>query len=144
MLLLIQVKTNRLSEGFTLIEVVMSLAALIVGVVALWGLHMSALKVDFRINLETKASLRANEKLEQLRSAALTNFADPMLANGADEPDSIFTRTWTVTMVSNWQKNILVTVSWFERVRIPDANNVRVPTNVPRSVQLTTILVNFN
>jgi len=140
---------TKLSEGFTLVEVLMALGALMIGVVALWGLHMSSLKLDFTSNLETRAAFRANEMLEQLRSIAMTNFADPALADNTahpttDNPDSIFTRTTRITAVKNWERRVVVEVSWPERVWVPGAANTRVARAKTYTVRLTTYIVSLN
>ena len=129
----------RPSKGFTLIEVLLALGAMMVGVIALWGLHMSALKVDLRNNSETRAIFWNERMLEQLRSLAMTNFANPALANGNDVPEAPFQRNWIVANVSNWRKDVTVIVTWPEQVRMSTGGSA----NVTRTVQMSTILVNL-
>jgi len=117
---------------------------MMIGIVAIWGLHMASLKTDSRSNLETKALFRANEKLEELRSEAMTDFAT--LVGGNDTPEPPFQRTWTVTSVNNWQRNVVVVVAWPERIWVRNApgSTAKTAQNVNRSVQLTSLLVNLN
>ena len=123
------------SEGFTLIEVLIALGAMMVGMTALWGLHMSSLKVDARNNNETAAVFLAERVLEQLRATAVTNFGG--LASGSDVPQAPFQRNWTVSGMNSWRKDITVTVTWPEQIKM--ASGAR--TSVNRRVQMSTILV---
>lgn len=134
--------TSRINKdrGFTLIEVLIALGAMLVGMATMWGLHMSALSVDVRSNNETKALLLAEKMIEQLKSIAVTNFADSALASGNDTPETPYQRSWTVTRVNKWRKHVTVTVSYPENIKSVSAGRIA----VTRSVSLTAILVDLS
>jgi Tfp pilus assembly protein PilV len=126
--------TFRDAKGFTLVEVLIALGMMMVGLIALWGLHMTSVKVDIRNNNETRAVFHAERILEQLRATAVTNFG--ALAGGNDIPEAPFTRTWVVNAVNTWRRDIAVTVTWNERITTSTGQRAA----VPRTVQLSTIL----
>lgn len=130
-------KALKSSKGFTLLEVLLALGAMIIGLVALWGLHMSALKVDAINNNETMAIFWAERVLEQLKATAVTNFG--AVASGNDTPQAPFQRTWVVTPVNNWRSDITATVTWPERIRM--STGARASVN--RTVQMSTVIVNL-
>jgi len=131
---------TRSSKGFTLIEVMIALMAMMVAFVAIWGLHLSSLKTDFKSDHTTRSLYWASMKLEQLKSVAATDFSNASLASGNDTPEGYYQRSWTVNNVSTWRKNITVTVSWPEKIQIPGGAK----TTVMRPTRLTTTVVKLD
>lgn len=132
-------------SGFTLVEVLVSLACMAIAFVALWGVHYASLQTDVRTDLETGAVAAANSQLDYLRSLS---FTDAMLADGnhttnaGDPPLSVpFTRSHRVDPTEfTWKKNITVYVWWFERTGAFGG----VKATVRRTVQMSSIIVNLN
>lgn len=124
------------SRGFTLVEVMVSLSAMAIAFVAIWGLYFACLKIDIRNNREAEALYWGNFQLERMRNMTLP------LVNGNDTVGpaaSPYTRTWTVTFPQPWENQVTVTVTWTERGR----NLVGANISVPRSIQLTTVIANL-
>lgn len=130
-------------SGFTLVEVLVSLAAMAIAFVAVMLLQVSTLKIDAQGNREGRAMMLAEQKMEELRALALTSTGFSSIATGDDSsslssPDKpLFKRSWTITTVNSWRKDATVTVKWNERVTLRDGTR----TNVARTAQLASILV---
>ena len=62
-----------IEEGFTLIEIMITLVILSIGLVALAGLQISAIKGNAFSKRMTSAVSIANQKLEQLKDTAYAN-----------------------------------------------------------------------
>lgn len=111
--------------------------------VALWTLHLSSLKVDAKTNHETEAMLWGNRRLEAARSVAATDFSQLAInANtfkALDTVGGIYTQALTITPVTPWRKDVTVTLSWPEQIRLGDGSK----STANRSVQLSTILTNL-
>lgn len=113
--------------------------------VAVMALQMASLKVDARGDRESRAMHLAAQKMEELRSLAVTSAGFTTVATGDDSasllvPDKpLFQRSWTITRVNSWRKDAKVTVRWVERTTLRDGTR----TSVSRSIQLDSILVNL-
>ncbi|HOV86587.1 MAG TPA: type II secretion system protein [Syntrophobacteraceae bacterium] len=127
------------SRGFTLVEVMVALGAMAIAFTALWVLHLSSLSIDMKNHSEIRAVFLANRQLEDLRSAAVLNFAGLADGTSTDNPEGAFTRTWQVTTVETWRKNVTVTVTWPESVRTRGGGK----TKLTRSLVLTSTLVDL-
>lgn len=133
-------------RGFTLVEVLISLACMAIAFVSLWGVHYSSMKTDVWTELETGAVSAAHSQLDFLRTLA---FTDPLLNDGnhtanANDPPlaALFTRSYTVATDGNysWKKTIVVSVTWMERTGTFGG----VKTTVPRTVRMSSIIVDLN
>lgn len=134
------------STGFTLIEVLVSLCAMAFAFVALWALHLSSLKVDAKTNHETVATLLGNQKFEEMRSTAGTAFSS-LTINATTFPASttvggVYTQTLTINDVTAWRKDVEITLTWPEKVRLGDGSNASKNAEY-RSVKMLTTLTNL-
>jgi len=123
------------STGFTLIEVMVALCTMAIALMAVMGLHFSSLRADVRNRDESRALYLANQKLEELRSQ---DFSD--IVNGEDSAAYPFELTWAVTATQAWRKDLIVTVSWPERI---SSINGQAQTK-QRSVQVATIIADLS
>lgn len=103
-------------EGFTLIEIITSMAVMVVGILSILalfpvGFHASRRAADF-----TKASLFAQEKMEEIKMKGFDAAAEET-ADDAGNTDGLFERAVTVANVSGYDnlKEVTVTVGWTER-----------------------------
>ncbi len=132
--------------GFTLVEVMVALACMAIGFVALWSVHYASLRADIRTDRETGAIAAACSQLDFFRSLS---FTDPVLNDGnysasATGPPlpAAFTRSYSVLTDSalSWKKTVTVTVAWTERAGSFGGTKA----SVQRNVQMSSIIVNFN
>lgn len=96
-------------RGFTLVELLVSLAIFSVSVVALSSLALSNMSANHVAEDITKATALAEQKIEDLRGASLPP------ANGtSSDTIGIFTRTWTVAggPSGTSTKDVTVTMTW--------------------------------
>jgi type IV pilus assembly protein PilV len=107
-----------IEDGFTLIEIMITLVILSIGLVALAGLQVSAIKGNAFSKRMTTAVSIANEKLEQVKDTPyaeiLSDSPTQILIDYPNEPRMIFTRQVTVTNnvpLAN-TKTVNVTVTW--------------------------------
>lgn len=127
--------TNRGMKGFTLVEVMVALVTLGIGLMAVMGLHFSSLRSDIRNRAESRALFLANQKLEELRSQ---DFAS--VVTGYDFTAHPFDMVWNVTVPQSWRKEVVVTVSWPEKLKSVNGAS----QNKQRSVQVATIIAQLN
>lgn len=115
-------------EGWTLIEVLIAVAILCVGLLAVGTMQISAIRGNFMGSNTSIALTLAGEKMEDLLNR---NYADAALANGAHTEQvtdggvvgvgGFYQRNWniadTVTGTNNWpmMKEMIVTVRWQNR-----------------------------
>jgi len=127
--------TNRSTKGFTLIEVMVALVTLGIGLMAVMGLHFSSLRSDIRNRDESRALFLANQKIEEIRSQ---DFAS--VVSGQDYSAHPYDMEWSVTAPQAWRKDVVVTVSWPEKVKSVGGDS----HNKQRSVQVATIIAQLN
>lgn len=132
------------SKGFTLVEVLVSLCAMAFAFVALWTLHVSSLKVDAKTNHETMATFFGNQKLEEMRSAAGEDFSKLVINASTTFAETskvggVYTQKLSISDVTPWRKDVAVTLTWSDKVRLGDGSR----SPVPRSVTLSTTLANL-
>jgi type IV pilus assembly protein PilV len=116
------------NKGFSLIEVLITIAIFAVGVLAVASMQYNSVRNTTSGNIMTQAGNLARAKMELLKNIPLT---DPDLTEGdhlnpykpqtwdpnnpidADgNPGGIFTRTWVITLQSSVSRKIQVTVGW--------------------------------
>lgn len=99
------------SSGFTLIEVMIAIAVLVVGLLSVAGVATTVITGNTLAQNITTATILAQDKMEELKDTSYPN-----LGSNSDTHQSIYTRTWTTTTDSPaaGMKTIQVTVqfSW--------------------------------
>lgn len=96
-----KIKNN---EGFTLLEVMVSMIILTISLLLLLNMAMVALDGNQWSNNATASTQLIQEKLEQLRT-------DMILVSGIDSVNNI-ERSWSVTKVANHLRRVDITASW--------------------------------
>jgi prepilin-type N-terminal cleavage/methylation domain-containing protein len=121
--------TVRDRRGFTLIEVMVAVALLVIGILGLIATATSVIQGNAISRQMTTAATLAEERMEILKRQSYT--AADLTAGSHNDPgnplSSIYTRTWTVTdntPAAN-MKTVQVTVSW---TRKGSAHNVNLNT----------------
>ncbi|MBW2636881.1 MAG: prepilin-type N-terminal cleavage/methylation domain-containing protein [Deltaproteobacteria bacterium] len=99
-----KIKDNR---GFTLIEIIIAIFILVVALMGLAGVASTVISGNSFSKQITTATTLAQEKIEELSN---TNYQS--LADGTDTQNSIYTRTWTITLTAPHVKTIVVEVQW--------------------------------
>ena len=105
-------KNKGKQAGFTLLEVMISLAILSVGLLGMASLTASIIRTTSFSNDFTTATALAQDKLEELVNTSfgsLTSNNDTVNADGS--AGGTYTRTWTIAASGN-NKSIIVTVAW--------------------------------
>lgn len=108
------------TRGFTLIEILVSLAIFSIGILAVAKMQIWNVNNNSNSNITTIATMLAREKLEWMKGLDLT---DTDMATGADadnpidangDPGGIFTRNWVVTDPDGEDdtRQIVMRVSW--------------------------------
>ncbi len=102
-------------RGITLVEVLVALAILFAGLIAIVDTFSTGYLDVVAGGGQTAATAYARQKLELLRNQGFQAMLDA--GNGTDTPDGETTRTWTVTPIAgtaapNRQARISVTVTW--------------------------------
>ncbi len=107
--------TRTREDGFTLIEVMISVLLTAIAVIGIMALYMSQTRASAYSRHATEATVLAADKLEQLRTLSSTGMAgsadsglDSLGASGG-----IFSRTWAVTTGTEYI-DLRVTVTWDE------------------------------
>jgi type IV pilus assembly protein PilV len=102
-----------IEDGFTLIEIMITLVILSIGLTALAGLQISAIKGNTFSKRMTAAVSIANQKLEQIKDAAYANILSES-STQITQSNMRFTRQVTVTNNSPLAntKTVNVTVTW--------------------------------
>jgi type IV pilus assembly protein PilV len=102
-----------IEDGFTLIEIMITLVILSVGLTALAGLQVSAIKGNTFSKRMTAAVSVANQKLEQLKDTDYANILSES-STQITQSNMRFTRQVTVTNNSPLAntKTVNVTVTW--------------------------------
>jgi type IV pilus assembly protein PilV len=102
-----------IEEGFTLIEIMITLVILSIGLTSLAGLQVSAIKGNTFSKRMTAAVSIANEKLEQMKDTDYANILSES-STQITRSNMRFTRQITVTNNSPLAntKTVNVTVTW--------------------------------
>jgi prepilin-type N-terminal cleavage/methylation domain-containing protein len=107
-----RLRSGRDQRGFTVVEVLVAAAVLVVGVVGLSGAFSVAFTDVVASSGESKATAYARQQIEVLKNQAFA-----AMANGNDTPEPQYARTWTVqpvagTVAPNRVSTITVNVTW--------------------------------
>lgn len=139
--------TNR---GFTLVEVMVSLAAMAIGFVILWGMHFASLRMQSSDQMRAEALRVATAALEWQRNHnatypggnATTTVACPgtvfLAGSGQERMDGGACQV-QYNWPSSWQKQVTATVSWRERISMTGGGGAA--NKRTQSVQLNTIYI---
>lgn len=92
------------NDGFTIMEVMISMIILTLSLLLLLNMAMIALEGNDWSNRATASTQLIQEKLEELRT-------DKNLQSGNDSLNGI-SRSWTVTKVANHLRRVDITASW--------------------------------
>lgn len=103
----------RAERGVTLVEVLIALAILFAGLIAIIDTFSAGYLNVVAGGGQTTATAYARQQMERLQNQPFT--AGPV--NGSDNPDAETKRTWTIdqvagTITPNRQAHITVTVTW--------------------------------
>ncbi len=103
--------------GFTLVEVMIALLLTVIAVIGIVGLYRVEAGASNISQHMTEAAALAQDKSEVLRTQAAAT-GGPEIINvlgQIGQPDSIYTRSWTVTPDPLGQPfvDVVVTVKWF-------------------------------
>jgi type IV pilus assembly protein PilV len=86
------------SGGFTLIEVMIAIAVLTIGLLAIGSVQISAINGNSTGKMTSQAAMFAADQLERL--LAIDDFNDAQLANGASgqrqDEENAYTISWTI------------------------------------------------
>ena len=132
--------------GFTLVEVMVALACMAIGFVALWSAHYASLRADIRTDRETGAIAAGSSQLDFFRSLSFTDslLNDATYCPSASGPplSTAFTRCYTVATdpAFPWKKTVTVTITWTEKAGSFGGSKA----SVQRSVQMSSIIVTLN
>ena len=100
------------TAGFTLIEVMIAMAIMIIGLLAFWKMHITSVNSDSFSNQMTKAIFYANQKMEELRAEDF----DSITSGSSTITDVIeYRMRWNVNEYStelNDVKKIDIIVGW--------------------------------
>lgn len=107
-------------NGFTLVEVMVSLVAMAIGFVLLWGLLFSSLRMEMIDHRRTQAVEIVRRNLEILRTQKTvsgntcpdtTGFALPLFPPSS----TCRARVEASALFPSWQRTVTVTIKWPER-----------------------------
>ena len=112
-------------SGFTLIEVLITLAIFSIGILAVASMQLSSTKNNTTSNIMTQATMLARAQIEQLKNDDIASSADLTIGNHTDPNNpidesgntgGIFTRTWRVSAgpVAT-SREVEVSVNWNRR-----------------------------
>jgi len=102
------------NKGFSLIEVLVGLVILAIGLLAIAGMQITAIKGNYFSKSLTEATVLAQDKMEELKNlsyASLSTGTDTKTVSG-----TTFARQFTVVDTTSTMKTINVTVQWTDRV----------------------------
>lgn len=109
-------RARKSDGGFTLLEVLVALAVLVLGMAGILGMALGGSKAASYARDANAATVVAEDKLEALRV-----MTPALLADGTDQVDEhavvsasgIYTRTWTVSWTGTLA-TLVVAVTWTE------------------------------
>lgn len=130
-------------RGFTLVEVVVSLAAMAIGFALVWGMHFSSLRMDMSAMRRSIAVERASGTLERFRqSSNWTAAACPGFNSTLSGVGNFYNCAFTVTTppLYPWQRAVVVTVSWNER-RKTVTGGTKTEVTLPNDITLSALYI---
>jgi type IV pilus modification protein PilV len=102
--------TRKGEQGFTMLEVLIGMALLLIGLLAVAQMQVMTTITNSTANQRTTAITLAQDQLETLRTRPYANIETPPLSDSS----GIYARSWNVetnTPATN-MKRVTVTVSW--------------------------------
>ncbi len=84
---------NQKSAGFTLIEVLIAVVVLAVALAGMIPVLVHTVRANTFAGMTSRAATYSQDKLEELRS---TDFSEILVSAGTDNPEGLFSRSWTV------------------------------------------------
>ena len=100
-------RKKRGEGGFTLIEVLIAMAILTIGLLAVATMQVSAIHGNKMGNEISRATFLAQDKLEELKTS--TNITSEP---GGSDQTGIFNRSWQIGPSGTNSRSVTVTVSW--------------------------------
>ncbi len=91
------IKKLRNDEGYTLIEILVAIAILSVGLLAIATMHISSIRVNDTARRMTRRATMAQDRLEYLMSLGYTNAVLTSGAHSDGSAPSGYTISWTVS-----------------------------------------------
>jgi prepilin-type N-terminal cleavage/methylation domain-containing protein len=131
---------RRSSKGFTLIEVLIAMAIMIIGLLAFWNMHVSATKSDAFSSRMSKAVFYAEQELEDLKSATFSTLSNGDYSDTVTDGPVTFVRKWTISDYSaslSSTKQVDITVGWGGSNCSSASDDVN---NCTHKVQLETVI----
>ena len=107
------------SKGFTLIEVLLSLAIFAIGFLAIGTLVIATTKNTTTGNMMTQATMLAREKIEFLKTLPLDDMDDACLDSMEPEVfEGVYNRSCEVSPATSTMNTLKVTVTWTKRQKL--------------------------
>ena len=109
---------NTKQSGFSFVELLVGLAILTVGLLAVAGMQGVAVEGNAASKNLTSAVFLAEAKLNELKAGGYSSLADGTVndpnnpVNEQGQSGGIFRRSWTISIHGANMKRITVTVSW--------------------------------
>jgi prepilin-type N-terminal cleavage/methylation domain-containing protein len=103
-------------EGFTLLEVMVSMIIFATGLLMMVPMIVTSIKGNVFADMTTKAAHHIQAKIEEIKNTH--NFT-----SGYDNPEGM-TRTWTVENYGSHLKKITVQMNWVDQDSLPHQNVV--------------------
>jgi len=109
---------NMSRSGFSLVELLVTLAILSVGLLALAGMQVTAIEGNAASRNLTSAVFLAEARLNELKAGGYSSLADSTVSdpnnpvNEQGQSGGVFSRSWTISNHGANIKRITVAVSW--------------------------------
>jgi len=142
---------GRASKGFTLVEIMVSLACMGIAFVALMGMHIAAVRTDTRNTRESDALSVASQLMEKQRAKKFDNLEDDCTCPGGCEcppVDGDFLGIEDIKCCVDpapeaahrrWRKDLTVRVEWDDRI----GTAIGQQTMRKRSIELNSVVVSL-
>ena len=122
---------TRRQSGFTIIELVIAMAILSIGMLAVASLQLGTARNNTSGNVYTQANMLAMSQLEILKNQDVSllipgTYNDPSPLDENGQPGGIYSRSWTITDIGTGARALTVVVQWDRRGRL---NRVEVSSN---------------